>query len=788
MICFAEIVQNLYFCEEVSGRMAISPKMERRTSAFGLIIISIVFILVARLAYLQFSQGEKFMEMAEDNRINYQTIGAPRGKIFTTDGEVLVTNKMAYSASIKLKELRSIENIETMLAGLTTLLNLERADLIQSILKITVDGKVILMDEITSQEKIILEENLKQLPGMTIQKKVDSKGNLIKEYLQVDLKKVSTLNLMRACEKLSELFSIKYEDLILQIIAKGSKNQSTLRVKRNLTQVEMVVLEEKLQDLPGVIVERVSIRDYVYGPLASHTLGYVGAISAEELQAFGEKGYRGDDYVGKTGLERYYEDYLRGQDGREQIEVDSWSRKVRTLGIHSPLPGANLYVNFDLKLQAKVEEVLEQTLNDLREKAENDPKSKGGPKGGAVIVMDPSNGKILAMTSKPNFDLNLFAGGISVEDLHQLSNDPYDPFTNRAISFDQPPGSIFKLVSAGMMLEEGLINKDTIVHDKDGRYWIGQWKYDNWARKSRGGSGDLTIEDAIAESNNVFFYKIAHDLYKREYSKNGSAGTGLVQAEYARAFGLGQKTGIDLPLEKEGVVPDAEWARQVHNSIWLPGYSVLMSIGQWDLRTTPLQLINYLSAVANGGKLYRPTVVDRVESYDGMLIKKNEPEVIGQLPVSKKNLEIIKSGMVAVTTRGTAKKYFEDIPIKVAGKTGTAQTDTNKANQGWFAGFAPADKPQIAILVFLEDGESSSYTLPIVTEILRYYFDLPEPVDPDAEEGQEEQDGVDTDATNIEIESETESLESAEEITSEEEEETITDNLRDFFKEVFSTP
>ncbi|AZR73285.1 penicillin-binding protein 2 [Anoxybacter fermentans] len=744
--------------------MAISQKMERRIFIFGSIIVMIFFVLVLRLAYLQLVQGEKFYQLAENNRINFQTIGAPRGKIYTVDGKILVSNKMAYSVSIKEKELNTEEDVKRTIDGLSTLLKLDGMEIIRQLVQNVIDGKVILMDKLTPEEKMLLLENIKKLPGMSIEQKVDGKGNLQKEYLQVNLRAVSTSNLLNACKTLSELFSLKYEDLLIKIIVKGLKDRDILRIKRNLTQEEMVILEEHLNDLPGVVIEKISVRDYVYGSLASHVLGYMGAISPEELQMLKDKGYRGDDYIGKAGLERYYESYLRGQNGLERFEVDSRNRKIRTLGVNTPLPGANLFINLDLKLQQKAEELLEKKLAELREEAKDDPEMMGGPTGGAVIIMNPQNGKILAMTSKPNFNLNLFAGGISPEDLQKLNNDPLLPFINRTIT-PQPAGSIFKLVTAAAVLEEKVIDENTIIYDANGTYQIGEWTYNNWAKR---GYGPLNVVDAIAYSNNIFFYNVAHQLYKM-----GKGGITIPQ--YARAFGLGQLTGIDLPREEKGLVPDREWKEKTYGQIWLPGESLHLSIGQGYLQTTPLQLINLVSAIGNGGKLYRPYIVDRIESYDGKIIKQFEPKVIGRLPVSKKNLEIIKKGMIGATTYGTARKAFADFPITVAGKTGTAQTGAGNANHGWFAGFAPADNPEIAILVYIEHGVSSSRTLSIARDLLKYYFKIPDPL---------EEEKTESDDAAL-----SEELHENEELVNQKEKEKepgFSDKLKKFFNEVFS--
>ncbi|MCK4260519.1 MAG: penicillin-binding protein 2 [Halanaerobiales bacterium] len=758
--------------------MAISHNMERRTLGFGLIILMIFLILIGRLAYLQLFQGANFLSQAENNRVDFHTIGAPRGKILDSNGEILVANKLAYSASISItiKDLRSEDNLKKTIDELSDLLKLDRMELIKNLLGNVVDGKVILIDDLKTEEKVIILENQEKLKGITIEQKVDNKGNILKEYLQVHLRKVSTANLLKTCQTLSELFPLKYDALLIKSIAKGSKKRNTFEVKRNLNQEEMVTLEEKLSDLPGVVVEKISIRDYVYGSMASHVIGYMGAISREELQLFSEDGYRGEDYIGKTGLERYYESFLRGKNGKELIEVDSRSRKIRTLGVNTPLPGNNLFINIDIDLQQKIEELLDAKIKELREIAKEDIDMKGGPIGGAIIVMNPQNGKVLAMASNPDYDLNLFSNGISHEEFNKLNNDQKKPFTNRCISGTYAPGSIFKLVSAPAMLEDGVIDKNTLFDDPNGAYKIGSWTYKNWTSR---GYKDLNIVEAIAQSNNVFFYKVAHQLYNLDKG-------GITLPNYARGFGLGELTGIDLPQENKGRVPDRDYKQQKYREIWYPGNSLHLSIGQWDLTTTPIQLINYVSAIGNGGKIYRPYIVDRIESYDGMQVKQFEPEVIGELPVSDKNLNIVKEGMLGVTTYGTARKYFADLDIEIAGKTGTAQIGSEVANHAWFAGFAPVKDPEIAILIFIEQGMSSSKTLPIAREIFKYYFNIP---DPPPEEEEEIAEGESEEGMNAD-ENAPSNISDKDEfgVLDEEIDPGFYEALKNFFKETFSSP
>lgn len=697
--------------------MATSQNIERRATSFKIILIVIFSVLALRLAYLQLIQGSYFYAQAEDNRINFYTIGAPRGKIITADGKILVSNKMAYSASIRTGDLKDPEKFMKTVNKVIDILHLNRLEVMENLAKSIVDGEVVLKANIKPEEKALITANEGRLPGVSIVEEKNALGQVEHENLIINIRLVSTKNLLNSCKTVSELLGLNYESLLTNVVKFGAKKSGeSLKIKRSLTQEEMVILEELRPTLPGVVVEKISIRDYVYGSTAAHMIGYVGAITEDELKTRKDKGYRNDDLIGKIGLERQFEEYLRGQDGREEIEVDSQARKIRTLGVNSPLPGSNLLTNIDLGLQMKAEQLLDETLLKLKEMAKKDSDMRGGPTGGAVIIMNPKNGKVLAMTSRPNFDLNLFAGGISSDLYRQLNSpDANKPFVNRAIMQTLPPGSIFKLVSASTYLEEKIIDEHSTVYDANGRYTIGRYTFDNWARKTHGGYGSLNVVQAIAHSNNIFFYSLAHRLFKMD--KDDAIPT------YAKGFGLGKLTGIDLPGEEEGLVPDTEWKKKVYKHGWQAGELLHLSIGQSDLRTTGIQLLNYVSAIANGGKLYQPYIVERIETYDGLVLKQFEPKVIGRLPISDKTLNLLRRGMEGVASYGTAGSQLGHLSVKVAGKTGTAQNNTAvSANHGWFAGYAPAEDPEIAILVLIEHGSSSSYTVPIAKELIKYYF------------------------------------------------------------------
>ncbi|MFW5885439.1 MAG: penicillin-binding protein 2 [Halanaerobium sp.] len=487
---------------------------------------------------------------------------------------------------------------------------------------------------------------------------------------------------------------------------------------RHLSKEDMVIIAENSDVLPGLVVEESTMRDYIYPKNLVHTTGYIGEISESELKSFNEEGhnYRGGDFVGKGGLEEEYEFYLSGERGAEQIEVNSRGEKIKTIGIKNPEPGNDLILNIDFSLQKAVEKLLEDNFKELRELAEEDD-DRSTPTGISALVMDIDTGGILSSVSLPDYSLDLFAKGISSSDYQELSNDSLRPMVNRNTMTSVSPGSIFKLVTGTAAMEELGVRANTSFYDSDGTFSIPNWSrpFRNW---NTVGEGKLDFVKAIARSNNVVFYELGYELYK-EYKGNKLA-------EYAKKYGLGSKTNIDLPSEKSGLVPNDQWKRSQLNMGWYPGDSVNLSIGQGSLQTTPVQIVNLISAVAADGVAYKPQIVSEIRDTDGKIVEEFEPEIRIDLKdeISSNVFATLKKGMYDVVNKnyGTAFRHFEDFPLEVAGKTGTAQTGA--ANHAWFGGFAPYEDPQIAVVVFIENGDSSSYSVPIAREIMEYYFGL----------------------------------------------------------------
>jgi penicillin-binding protein 2 len=467
-------------------------------------------------------------------------------------------------------------------------------------------------------------------------------------------------------------------------------------LKENLNQEESLIMAEAVDKLPGIKIEKTAIRDYVNGPIFSHLLGYEGKIKKEELK--NSQGYLMTDYIGKEGIEKSYEKYLRGAYGATRVEVDSLGNVKKELDTTEPQPGNDLILNVDSELQNKIYEVLNNVLD------------KTGTRTAAAVAINPQNGEVLASVSLPSYDNNLFTKGITSQKYTELINNSDSPLFNRAISGEYPPGSTLKPLIASAALSEGTINEETTV-DCNGGISIGSYHFGDW--KAHGGGID--VRKAIAESCDVFFYSVGGGY-------NNIEGLGMNRMKkYENLFGLGEKTGIDIPGESDGLIPDEQWKIDKIGEKWYIGDSYHSAIGQGFITLTPLQLVNYISAIANGGTLYRPQIVSQIKKLDGEIIDKS-PEVVRSKFISSNIINVVREGMRETITSGTAQS-LNNLPVAVAGKTGTAQFGSENKTHAWFVSFAPYDNPKIALVILVEGGgEGSSSAVPATKEIYDWYF------------------------------------------------------------------
>jgi penicillin-binding protein 2 len=452
---------------------------------------------------------------------------------------------------------------------------------------------------------------------------------------------------------------------------------------RDIDWPAVVAVETHQLELPGVSLRARPRRNYSDGPMAAHVLGYLGEINQKQLKLLKDQGYVLGDEIGQYGLERRWEELLRGQSGGQQVEVDALGRRVRVLHEVTDVPGYTVHLTLDRQLQETAYEAL-----------------KG--KEGTIVALDVHSGAILALASTPAFDPNTFARGIKADEWSGLIKDQLRPLSNRATQGQYPPGSTFKIVMSIAGLEEGVIQPESFIQDP-GFYSFGNRSFRDW---KKGGHGAVNLHRAIVESCDTYFYQLGPKL-----------GIDRI-AKWANAFGLGEKTGIALDDERSGTIPSTEWKRKRYRQPWFPGETVSVAIGQGYVTVTPLQLANMMAAVANGGKLYRPYVVNKVESVDGATVREYGPEVIRTIELKPDTLKRVRAALADVVSapHGTGAAARSEV-VSIAGKTGTAQVVEMKGgyvkteqlayfnrDHAWFVSYAPVENPQVAIAVLVEHG------------------------------------------------------------------------------------
>ena len=463
---------------------------------------------------------------------------------------------------------------------------------------------------------------------------------------------------------LSDVLGMSGKDIAQSLEKSGDRPYAPVTIAEDIDKDKAIILEEASCDISGIVIETKSKRNYIHGYVGSQVFGYLSEISEEELEDLKDYGYRAKDLVGRDGVEKYYDKYLTGVDGGTQIEVDSRGRQTRVLGVKEPSSGKDLYLTLDIGLQSACDKFL-------------------GAHNGAIIVMNPKTGEVLALASHPAFDPNIFVKpNTSAMRVDLLRDKTGRPLFNRAISGLYPPGSVFKVVTASAGLETRRITPGTYF-SCGGSYKLGNATFDCW---KEGGHGSQNIREALMNSCNVYFYQAGR-----------ATGVDALEA-FTKLFGLGRPTGIDLPGELKGVVPGRAWKRFYKKDNWYEGETLNYAIGQGYLLVTPIQILEMMAIVANKGELVRPYIVKRIDtSYITNAKQKN-------IGLRDSTLREVREGLFKVVNgeNGTGSRAKVEGAL-VAGKTGTAENPQGRTH-AWFAGFAPYNDPNICLVVFLEHG------------------------------------------------------------------------------------
>ncbi|MFZ5631797.1 MAG: penicillin-binding protein 2 [Bacillota bacterium] len=615
--------------------------LEKKMKILICLLAVFFLLLLARLAYMQIIEANRYRTLATQNHQRLITVEAPRGEIVDRNGVRIVSNKPVYTVSL-------------------IYLGQQDAKLVIKHLAALLEG----------------ENSFQGMTAEQIEKDIEEK---IKGHQRL------------------------YEPV---------------RVAVNVSQETVNRIEEQRLELPGVNIDIEPVRSYPYGDLLGEVLGYVREITGEQLEAHKDEGYHMGDSFGQVGLENTYESYLRGIDGARQVEVDAQGRPVRNLGFKQPVPGNNLVISVDHRLQRVAQDAVASAIQQARHYGYAKVPA-GKTISGAAVVIDVNTGEVLAMASIPSYDLNIFSGSLTAMKYNELLST--GALRNHAIQSTYTPGSTFKMATATALLENKIVDINTSIFDPGYYKYKRDWK--------PGGHGVVNVVKALKDSCDTFFYTF------------GAIAGPDRMGKYAAEYGLGQVTGIDLPGEETGRVASRElkkkiWAGNEWESQWHEYDSMDMAIGQQETKVTAVQLANYTATIANGGTMYRPRLAQKVIAPDGTELKVFQPEVIKKVNVSKETLDIVRQGMHEVAIDGgTAAGAFWGAPYTAAAKTGTAELgDAAKNAHALFTAFAPYEKPEVAVSVIIEyGGKGSAIGGPVARKILDTYFDLKKGVAPEAD-------------------------------------------------------
>ena len=680
--------------------MEYRDKSKIRFNILSALVYMIGLVLIFQLFNLQIVHGAEYRAQSNTRLTRESTIKAARGDIKDSTGNSLVTTKMTFDLEIY----KTKVDDQTLNEALLKLIHILEAngDSYNDNLPLTVEPYAF---------KQTAEEEQKKWKK---QYKIDENATAEEAFAAMKEKyNITTEDPIEA----RKVMAIRYE-----ISRNGYSNTKTVSIATNITRESEQQIREQNAEFPGITIVTEPLVSYTSGTLASHILGQMGRINEEELKGK-EDIYEADDLIGKTGIEYIFEEYLKGKDGKKQIDMTVDGTVTEEYVVEEAIAGSDVILTIDANLQKVAEEALKTNIQKI---ANGEFRDQSDADAGAIVVMKVDTGEVLAMASYPDYEPELFVTGISKEKNEEYQNSGTAPLVNRAISGEYAPGSTYKMITAITGLETGVITTTEKINDT-GVYPRGHnpvcWYYTSYRR----GHGYLNVSDAIKHSCNYFFYEVGYrtgieNLYK-----------------YSTYFGLGQKTGIELPSEKSGNAAHAE--NVPNNGQWYVSDTLSSAIGQSYNNFTPIQMAKYISMLANGGKNIDVTLIKTIQKADGTEVSKEEidnfvsqklgtTETTEQISINPDNLQAVLEGMRGVTSEsgGTAYSYFRNFDIEVGGKTGSAQAGRNgeEITNAWFVGFAPYDDPEIAVVVLVENGGHGGYTAEAARDVIAQYFGMNE--------------------------------------------------------------
>ncbi len=534
----------------------------------------------------------------------------------------------------------------------------------------------------------------------------DTKRNILVEnfpVFQLELipRDVNQDELDSILQAIDSITPLDWEEIDRKVESTPPYSDEPLLLKDNISYDKFLDLKILLHNQRGFNLSQVEIRRYPFAEQTAHLLGYLGRLSPAEKDLVRSGRYLYNDFIGRAGLEKQYEDVLKGENGYQEVEVNALGQQINFINEVEPKAGKSIILNIDLALQ----EVLLQSLQKQLEKAEATR--------AAAVALDPFSGKVLALVSLPTFDNNLFTDPLRKNELQDIFTNQDQPLFFRPVQGEYPSGSTFKPIVAAAALAENIITPRTTFLSSGGLR-ISRWFFPDW---KAGGHGITNVTKAIAESVNTFFYYIGGG-----YDDFRGLGVKRITA-YAKKFGLTQITGIDYPGEADGFLPSPEWKKKVKKERWYVGDTYNLSIGQGDVLVTPLQMAVAYSAIVNGGIRYKPQLVQAFLNEDTQMVEELRPEVSGRVDIDKKFLATVKEGLREAVEYGSARR-LSLLKVTSGGKTGTAQVGGDRKPHAWFVGFAPYDNPEILLVVIIENaGEGSTYAVPVAYDVFKWYFD-----------------------------------------------------------------
>lgn len=658
----------------------------------SLVVTLLLCAICIRLFSLQVVNGKHYLAESKNKLTNTMEVSAPRGIIYDRNGRPLISNRVGFSVQIVYGEASS-DKMNDILLSVVNLLEKNGDDYVDSLpisaknYKFTYKGD----DHKKASQKAKEFKDQYGIPsdadGKQTLKHLASRYKLDSRYTYAEMRKI---------------VGMRYE-----LETRGLAYGAPVTIAGDVCMETVSVLKENSSYYSNVNVVTSPFRQYLHGTLGAHMLGRVGVIYQEEYELLKDRDYGMNDIIGKDGLEKYLEPYIKGKDGQINRSRDINSDTYAPYEIPA-VPGNDAILTIDYELQKVAENSLKQTIENIKAKGHAAGDGAGADAGGgAVVVIDVQTGEILAMASYPDFDPASFT-----KDYDELVKDEGKPIFNRAVSGTYPPGSVFKIVTAIAGLEEGVVKpEDTIVDN--GKYEHYGQTFNCWIWTQDGKThGPQNVENAIGNSCNYYFYEVGRRLGEKKIYK------------YADAMGLGKMTGIEIEGETAGILANEDYKQDVFQQVWYPGDTLQMAIGQSFNLFTPLQIANLTATVANGGTCYKPHLTKAIRnSQDASVVKEFKPEVTGKVEMSKETYEAVTHGMYLGSREGTSSAVFSDFPISVCSKTGSAQVNKGSAN-GVFASYAPYKNPQIAVAVVIENAGSGSALAPIARDIYEEYFDI----------------------------------------------------------------